>query len=225
MKKVFLLSLSLSLIALSTSSHAQLSAEPNPAVNTEFSWDEFDVVANSFVTNNFGTDVEVTWMRNVINLPDDWDSAVCDKIACHFHFVGEGSFEMSPSETSNIDVHVYNWDATEGSAFIEVDLIADAAPTDTLTVVFIFDNALNTVEQVRQHVKVYPNPTTDVVWLESPETVVRVEIFDLSGRLVREANLFGNERASLAGFPAGKYIIRSYGVGDALLSANVVTRL
>jgi hypothetical protein len=56
-------------------------------------------------------------------------------------------------------------------------------------------------------IAVYPNPADDVLFIETAETVTRVEIYDLNGRLVR--TVAGDAReVSVRDLSAGTYVIR-----------------
>lgn len=56
-------------------------------------------------------------------------------------------------------------------------------------------------------IKVYPNPTTDVVRIEGVENVDRIRVFDLHGKMVKEVNA---AEANLEQLQAGVYLVNFY---------------
>ena len=46
-----------------------------------------DNVAHSFLTNPASEKKRFVWERNVLNITNGWESAVCDKIRCYFPHV------------------------------------------------------------------------------------------------------------------------------------------
>lgn len=61
------------------------------------------------------------------------------------------------------------------------------------------------VEVLSQQVRVYPNPTTDVVSVENAGEVLSIEVYSVDGRLVERVE--GQSSVSLAGCPSGVYVL------------------
>jgi len=68
-------------------------------------------------------------------------------------------------------------------------------------------NAFSVVETENNDIVSYPNPTSNVVAIESSELILGVSIYDVSGRLVREVSGNTTDRIeiSLADLNAGLY--------------------
>ncbi len=96
-------------------------------------------------------------------------------------------------------------DATVGLYDLHVDdLILPSAFTVTLL------NALS--QQSAQQAKVYPNPATDRVWVES-EAELQLRFYDMSGKLVLEQHTApGRSSIQLNGLERGVYILESNGL-------------
>lgn len=80
-------------------------------------------------------------------------------------------------------------------------------------------------EQVAQtDWKVYPNPTTDVLFLESAQSVSKWMLFDLSGKMLRQ-QYGGTQRESidLQSFPPGTYVLHWWDA-EEMRTAKVVKR-
>lgn len=61
------------------------------------------------------------------------------------------------------------------------------------------------------HISVYPNPASDVVYIRSQQHVPVIALYDMQGRMIRSAGMIkGNETAiNLEGIPAGLYMIQA----------------
>jgi hypothetical protein len=57
-------------------------------------------------------------------------------------------------------------------------------------------------------IKVYPNPTSDIITITNPIGSV-IEVFDMTGRLLRSESVNGGAQTiSLQGVPPGAYVVR-----------------
>lgn len=222
-KKFYIYFAALALSCFGVSASAQFNVVPNPAINSDFSFFETDVVANSVITNTSEIPAVINWYRNIISLPQGWTTAVCDINFCYLDFVSSETFVLQGQAEGNIDVHVYP-DGSAGSAMVELKLVSEDFPEDTTFVMYIFDAALNTTQRFEQKVKVFPNPTADMVWIEAGHDVQHVDVYSLDGKKVKHVALMGGESVSLSGLPQGTYVLRLRDRSGDLVSANVVVR-
>ncbi len=57
-------------------------------------------------------------------------------------------------------------------------------------------------------VKVYPNPTNDIVNIETQETLQNYEVYNVLGQQIQQGNFNGNNQINLHGATAGTYFIK-----------------
>src|SRR5690606_28232970 len=86
--------------------------------------------------------------------------------------------------------HVY---ASEDVYLITLTVYGDC---DTVTKTFLFNAvALSTEELSFQNIKLYPNPTTDILYLEMPhaqQDLIDLQIIDMTGKTVlMQSNVSG----------------------------------
>jgi subtilisin-like proprotein convertase family protein len=114
-------------------------------------------------------------------------------------------------------------DMIENTAYIYFDF---NAPIITNTVVTTFQNPLS-ISEYRFDTQLYPNPTEDRITLEWSEEVSinRIEIFDVSGRMVKDQVVRNDHRQVLdvSDLPDGVYAVKIY-AGDAFSSVMFVKR-
>jgi len=74
-----------------------------------------------------------------------------------------------------------------------------------------------------QHiVSVFPNPVTDMLYIQSEMAIDRVEVYDLNGRLVMEHRFSANQVfLDMSGLSEGVYILRIH-IGDDVIIQRVV---
>ncbi|HKK40179.1 MAG TPA: T9SS type A sorting domain-containing protein [Cryomorphaceae bacterium] len=220
MKKLYLLAL---ILAFSLSSYAQTSLEPNPVSVENFNADDFEAVAYSNVTNDGSSIVIYSWTRNVIEMTEGWTSAICDLNQCYLEFVSTQEFILPPGEVSNIDVHVYP-DGIEGSALIEVTVEDTDNPENAVTGVYLFSTGfLSTPERINNALKIYPNPVVSEFIIQGADMVERIEIYNISGKLVKEIQSFGQGSINVDNLGTGNYIVRMWSDANVQLSTNVLT--
>ena len=196
--------------------------DPDVVVLDDVASSDFEGVGYSFVFNNSDFDKNFIWERNVIDITEGWTSAVCDLNLCHLDFVNSAQFFLAAGDTGNIDVHVYP-NNFEGAAVIEVSVVNATNANDGDTATFYFNTALNTQERITNALKIYPNPSTDYFFVEGFENVGRLEIFNVTGKKVREFT--GNQSGSfpISGMEQGNYIVRMWDDSGKQISSNILS--
>lgn len=135
--------------------------------------------------------VQINFYFDNINLPyEDLDEEGSN---------GFVTYKIKPKETTQVG------DVIENTAYIYFDF---NLPIVTNTVTTTIVDVLNTDSFELNKIKVYPNPTVDVLYLDFPSSLAinSVKLFDVSGKLV---NLSQNETSlSLADIKQGLYILK-----------------
>ncbi|MBA5246617.1 T9SS type A sorting domain-containing protein [Marnyiella aurantia] len=83
------------------------------------------------------------------------------------------------------------------------------APIVTNTYTTTVQSNLSTAETVTEEFSIYPNPVKDVLHFKTKERIVKAEVYDLSGRIVRSSGITQNA-INLSELPKGNYLIRIY---------------
>ncbi len=162
-----------------------------------------DHEAHSTVTNPSADTKFFVWERNVLNITNGWESAICDKNRCYFPHVSTAEFELAANEGGDIIAHVYP-NQILGEASIEVKISEKDDPNNTITGLYNFALGVSGVLEVEKSVlKVFPNPSHGEInlqlWLDQA-TSTQVEIQNALGRRVSLKNygqLSGEQLISL----------------------------
>lgn len=76
---------------------------------------------------------------------------------------------------------------------------------------FVIDSTAN-IADVVTNVSVYPNPTTDVIYISSDQEMYNAAIIDLSGKTVFKSSLTGlQDQINISDLAAGLYLLRMTG--------------
>jgi hypothetical protein len=86
----------------------------------------------------------------------------------------------------------------------------------------ITDNIIGITEQGAVSWNLYPNPANDVVYITLPLGVHRLEVFDLTGRMVEQTTTQGNLELSFADQPEGVYLVRLTTAGGEQSTRRVI---
>ena len=148
---------------------------------------------------------------------------VNDTVQYGSDYYGYG-FSLSADELRMLDQTI----GTEGRATIVLnDTLATAYGCDsivTLTLTFTGTKPQPTVE-TEFTVKVYPNPTADVVNVEADE-MSHVEVFDNEGRRLQDYNAYGNNKLTIDMSPyvSGVYFLRVHSPKGVILQKVIKHR-
>lgn len=218
-----LLAFSFCLLGQLSSVSAQTVIEPNPVSVMDIDVSEFEAIGHAFAINNSEFYKNYSWQRNVIEMTEGWFSAVCDRNQCYLSGVNQASFYLDSGESGTMDVHVYP-NGIEGGAIIEVRVQNDTDPEDFFVATYFFNQTLSVAERVTNNFKVYPNPIVENFTVEGAENADRLEIFDITGKVVFSAKGSRTNRYNVADLRAGGYILKFYDVNNKVLSTNVLVK-
>jgi hypothetical protein len=145
------------------------------------------------ITNQAGTTVNVDWTEN--GQANQWQVLYGRRYAyaqeTFADVSGETGYEIT-NLTANWYYQVYV------RSICSTDFTSNwVGPISTTQILSTHENAL-------AKLKVYPNPTTDYVQIESQERIEKVNIFNQEGKLMNSTKL---NRINLQGYPAGVYSI------------------
>lgn len=91
---------------------------------------------------------------------------------------------------------------------------------DDAVYVATFAAGVSVAGHTAKNVSLYPNPTTDMVYVAS-DAVSKLEVLDLTGRILLSNE--GQNSVSMRALPSGVYLVRIH-VADAVVCRRVVKR-
>lgn len=202
---------------------AQTTIDPNPVTVAEIDIFQFDIVGYSLVTNESMSTKDYVWTRNIISLAEGWECAVCDKNLCHAFSVGTADFTMIAGESGTLDVHVYPFQ-NQGYAVIEVTVAEVGNPSNSDTGMYYFNTATAVSERMTNAIALYPNPASDVLFIETANAVHKIDFFGLDGKIIDSKLTMGNNAVEIGNLAAGTYVVRMQDADGVQVSSNIVIK-
>jgi len=219
MKKFYLLTVA---VLAGVSLTAQTAIEPPVVAVDGITLIDSDVAAYSEVLNQSEETKDYVWEREIIELTDGWETAVCDLNLCHLSFVDDATFTLAGNSAGTMDVHVYP-NGNSGAAIVSVRVTNVDDDEDFAEGMYYFNQALSAPERLSNALKIYPNPVVDEFFVEGGENVERLEIFDISGKLIKEFAQSRVNSFSVSELEGGNYIVRMWDNNNRQLSTNLLT--
>lgn len=172
----------------------------------------FDSPAKAHIVNRTNATITLRWQRIIVSVPSGISTQVCDLNLCYAASISTRTFDLSPLDTGNLDLHFVNETGVtvDPPAEVRVKVSNVNVPADTFTAVYYYTTAplsAKNPESWLSNAKIYPNPGAAYFMLENAEGVSALQLCHADGRLIRrfQANL--QQRYDAADLPAGTYLV------------------
>ncbi len=127
-----------------------------------------------------------------IGSASNWDKVACGR-----------EFSTIINNDSNLFTYGFNGNGQLGDSTYITRFLPNTIPCDGYTL------GTNQLEILKRKIKIYPNPSDNIITIESFEEIYRIELFDIQGRLVNsELVKSDNHRFSVTQLTKGTYILR-----------------
>jgi len=155
--------------------------------------------------NNGSYTMELRWERVKNNLPQGWESVVCDK-QCQNTYTESKSFTLAPGE-SIYDFRVsFRPNGFEGSGNTDIKIYEVKNPSNLVNVSF---NASSTSSSTGSGPNIYPNPASEHIMVQDPNNEVRfIEIYNIVGKKISEYNINSTGKYDVSDLQRGMYMVR-----------------
>ncbi|MEZ4985519.1 MAG: T9SS type A sorting domain-containing protein [Saprospiraceae bacterium] len=184
-----------------------------------------EAIGHSTITNTATTTRSLTWKRTIIDIADNWMVAVCDKNQCYAPNTSTRNLNMTAGEEGTMDVHAYPF-GTEGYAIVEIKVFDQADTTQAVTNLYYFNTLpSSTSEPTVQSFKVYPNPTNGMFTIKGDKLVDAVQVFSLTGRMVRSFRYNDGQWYNVGDLPKGTYLVRLIDRSGQQLVTKLINKL
>ena len=218
--KQFLLAVIISSITFSLSAQI-LTIEPIPVeetFNVDLTNEILDLEMHATVTNNTNEEIQLKWVRQVIDKPQAWRSQVCDNNTCYVEQVStnydpdNGINEpaiLGAGQSFDLIFHVLpNQTAGTGEFRVSFYLISDLN-TVLETAVFMptVSGLTSTNDLIKPRIKAFPNPAQDYIELTSNNLVDELVVYNIIGHKVRSFRAQNGKKYDIADLPDGLYLI------------------
>ena len=128
-----------SMLAISACTKEPVEPEPDPisftlstlsASETGNGKTADEINPKSVLTNTSGRAIQLKWVRYDVNVPEEWEVAVCDDEACHIPTVGSRVMDLSDGEVVEMKI-TFRPNGMEGTGTAKLVMFdpADSAAT------------------------------------------------------------------------------------------------
>jgi Secretion system C-terminal sorting domain len=204
---VFVLALCAQFAQAQTGFHVgELALEnPNPDPN------EIEQILATHVKNTSNASTLYRWVRTTVCTTPEYGNSVCIGANCFEQTENTRTFTLDAGDSTELSMHLWR-NLPDGNPFstIEVELFPDATPANTVTVRFTYGVCTSITSEPGAYpsLEVFPNPTTQFVTISDFADATRVEMYDLSGALVRTHDLATSAQIDVADLAQGTFILR-----------------
>ncbi len=188
--------------------NAQITINPNPVIVSNVMPNDVEGIGHSLAKNMLPQVKTYRWDRSVVQMTEGWSVAVCDKNQCYLPTVATEQFTLGPQEEGTMDVHVYP-NGVAGTAIIEVVITDINNANNTVTGLYYFNTTpTSTNEVVWEAIEVYPNPSNGIFTVSENNAAARVQIYDLTGKLVRQFDYAADQWYDIRDLQRGAYLVK-----------------
>lgn len=170
---------------------------------------QYDFGGHINLSNLTGSDLPLKWERIENDLPNGWETSICDPGACRPPEADSSNFTLPVTGNSNyINIHFYPNDV-EGLGTTRVKVENPNDPTEFYILTFIGDTRpLSTTEISLSSVSVYPNPVNDKLNIDlSTDSQATISLYDMTGNLVSTVNGQSNLSMDTSFLSSGIYLL------------------
>ena len=195
---------SLSATALS----AQLFTIGPDSVTVTGSADDLFIEVHTTLVNTQDTAINVAWKRQVISQPEEWINYLCSDFLCFLPEHDSGNIYVLPHQEMDVNMTFFPQNvAGLGEVVVTFwDTTDQANTTIPIRYACIAENTTAAQHAVHPSFRLYPNPVSSWLLIESDREISRLRITSLSGLVLQQH--IGVSRIPVARLPAGSYLVQ-----------------
>jgi len=187
-----------------------------------------DIVAHNFFNNDLPQPIRFRWTRNVIEMTQGWQTAICDNNTCYLPIVSSMEILLGPNDTSILDLHLYPRNIYEGYAYIEVLIEHSDDANINNTAFFFFDSQLTSSNEEVPSLEfdIYPNPSHGLFTIENNvESVSSIRILNVAGQEIQHLAIGNRELINLTNLASGTYLVQLLNGEGRRLETKLISKI
>lgn len=211
---IFILFASKLLIAQQT----RFTVTPNP-VSISFISNDSDHTAHGVQRNLSSRELELLWIREILQMPRKWNSYVCDANFCYDTMIGKCP-EFYPNkinarDSAILDVHVRDSGVT-GEAHIVMWVFEREDTSQKIKVDYLFNKTVSNNEGRMIEIKVYPNPAYNSFSVDYNHSLTRIDLYTLLGKKIASFKAKQNTSYDISQLSDGLYFMKLIGNNEKI---------
>jgi Secretion system C-terminal sorting domain len=190
-----------------------VSLYPTPDIYVSGSPVETIITAEAHVINTSANPINVTWVRENVNMPTGWKTSVCDLNSCWSSSLGTQEFLLPPTpagtqgEIMHVQFKPFN---VEGTGQVDVALYQAGGGPELARNTYHCTAALVGTTRVEQTTaNVFPNPTTHYINISNNDNIAKATLTTAVGATVRTFTINGAAaQLDISDLSAGVYFLQ-----------------
>jgi hypothetical protein len=215
MKYIYLI-ISILCVEVLVAQTPRFSVNPNPN-SISFQADGTDHFAHGKVKNNTGAQINVLWTREILQLPVDWQTYVCDANYCYGPGLGKcpdnGPNKIKAGDSTTLDVHVTD-NGTDGEAHIVMWVYEKEDTSKKIKVDYLFNKVLSNNQVKNIEIKVYPNPAYNSFSIDFNQGLNRIDFYSILGKKVTSYKAMQKTSYDISQLEDGLYFVKLIGPNE-----------
>ncbi len=193
--------------------------KPNPN-SISFIPDMTDHSAHGLVRNQTNGTIKVYWTREIVELPLDWSTLVCDANYCYGPDRGQcpdnNPNVIKTNDSTILDVHVMD-NGTDGQAHIVMWVFEKEDTTKKLKVDYFFNKVISNNDVKNIEIKVFPNPAFNDFFIDFNFGLSRIDLYTILGKKVTSFKAMQGKNYDISELMEGLYFVKLIGPNEQLL--------
>lgn len=207
-------SLLLAFFAFTNFAAAQnVSLYPTPSVYVDGLPTDAIITAEAHVSNSSANPINVTWVRENVNMPVGWKTSVCDLNSCWSSSLSTQEFllQPTPSGLPGEIMHVqFKPVGIAGTGRIDVALYqAGGGPQLARNTYYCTAAIVGTTQVTQTTATISPNPATHYIDIKNNDNIMSAVVTNMLGATLRTFDIEGETaRLDISDLAAGVYMLQ-----------------
>ncbi len=193
--------------------------EPNPN-SISFIPDITSHKAHGTVKNRTNGTIKVLWTREILELPLDWNTYICDANYCYSPDLGKcpDNFPniIKTNDSTILDVYVTD-NGTDGQAHIVIWVFEKEDTSKKLRVDYLFNKVVSNNEVKNIEIKVYPNPAFNDLFIDFNQGLSKIDLYSMLGNKVASFKAMQRKSYDISPLMDGLYFVKLIGTNEQVL--------
>lgn len=159
--------------------------------------------------DNSSDSLHLKWRLADASIPEGWDIDLCDYGTCYTGIPSGKTMLPAPDSSQPYLKLVVQPGTTSGNAWIwfRVSEVGNEANYQDVYFSLFTPGTTGTNELIREKMRIWPNPTSEWLYVEMPSASATVRITDTQGRVFWEKHSPSSQHILVAEWPTGTYYI------------------
>ena len=176
------------------------------------------------VKNTAAVDRNIIWERTEVTITQDWETQICDPIACWAPIKSSGEYTLAAKSSAGMILDAFPYDKP-GGAYVRIKIYEKGTPSKFTIGRYRFNaSPVSVAEREATKLIIFPNPTADYFVLQGAAPLTSVAILSLTGQVLKTFPYVENEIYEIEDLAAGTYFVNLNGENNKRLATKRIVK-